>query len=139
MNEGTRAKRTAGGAAFWNAFNAANKVRQGIMVVRYTTMPQELRLHEPQNTWNLSIRTYASAVCFRADENQHRLPSVVFDCPGGPVPELRSESSPLFCSGSPYRQGLRDDFQSAIVGPEGDPKVENRSRGREVSVPMCSL
>jgi hypothetical protein len=45
---------------------------------------------------------------FRADENQHRLPSVVFDCPGGPIPELHSESSRLFFSRSPYRQGLRD-------------------------------
>jgi len=51
------------------------------------------------------------AACFRADENQHRLPSVEFDCPGVPMPELHPESSPPFCSGSPYRQGLRHLFR----------------------------
>jgi hypothetical protein len=40
------------------------------------------------------------SACFWADENQHRLPSVEFDCPGGPKPECRSDNSPLSRSGS---------------------------------------
>jgi hypothetical protein len=63
---------------------------------------------EDENGKEMKIWEAAIAACFRADENQHRLSSVVLDCPGGPIPEPHSESSPLFCSGYLHRQGLRD-------------------------------
>jgi hypothetical protein len=47
-------------------------------------------------TWAL----WTCPACFWADENQHRLPSVEFDCPGGPKPECRSDNSPLSRNGS---------------------------------------
>ncbi|KAI9784452.1 MAG: hypothetical protein M1839_002108 [Geoglossum umbratile] len=72
----------------------------------------------------------AATACFRADENQHRLPSVVFDCPGGPIPELHSESSRLFCSRSPYQQSLRDAEATPGVLWRG-PEV---TRGLEIGV-----
>ncbi|KAI9777380.1 MAG: hypothetical protein M1839_008893 [Geoglossum umbratile] len=67
-----------------------------------------------------------AAACLWTDENQHRLPSVEFDCPGGPKPGSRSDSSPLSFSSFLTGRDPVDTFREGSGGLGREPGLERR-------------